>query len=127
MNDKFQNQLLTFILLQLKNNQQSKKEYEKEKNILKNDTDTEDDDFDYITEENSNNQLSLIRLNNLNTKIEIKPKSVENDYLKFGRYDEPRPIINENGNKIPWRDTSALEDINTIIQYQHMNLQKLIK
>ena len=51
---------------------------------------------------------------------------VENDYLKFGRYDEPRPIINEKGNKIPWRDTSALEDINTIIQYQHMNLQKLI-
>ena len=52
---------------------------------------------------------------------------LENDYLKFGRYDEPRPIINENGNKIPWRDTSALEDINTIIQYQHMNFQKLIK
>lgn len=51
---------------------------------------------------------------------------VENDYLKFGRYDEPRPIINENGNKIPWRDTTALEDIDTIIQYQHMNLQKLI-
>lgn len=52
---------------------------------------------------------------------------IENDYLKFGRYDEPRPIINENGNKIPWRDTTALEDIDTIIQYQHMNLQKLIK
>jgi|TARA_Y100000389_G_scaffold200897_1_gene242357 hypothetical protein len=52
---------------------------------------------------------------------------VENDYLKFGRYDEPRPIINENGNKIPWRDTTALEDINTLIQYQHVNLQKLIK
>ena len=52
---------------------------------------------------------------------------LENDYLKFGRYDGPRPIINEKGNKIPWRDTSALEDINTIIQYQHMNLQKLIK
>lgn len=52
---------------------------------------------------------------------------VENDYLKFGRYDEARPIINENGNKIPWRDTSALEDINTLIKYQYMNLQKLIK
>lgn len=50
----------------------------------------------------------------------------EDDHLKFGRYDESRPIINENGNKIPWRDTNALEDIDTIIQYQHMNLQKLI-
>tara|TARA_Y100000389_G_C17338144_1_gene451790 strand:+ start:565 stop:993 length:429 start_codon:yes stop_codon:yes gene_type:complete len=52
---------------------------------------------------------------------------LEKDYLKFGRYDEPRPIINENGNKIPWRDNTALEDINTIIHYQHMNLQKIIK
>ena len=57
----------------------------------------------------------------------IKLLGLENDYLKFGRYDEPRPIINENGNKIPWRDTTALEDIDTLIQYQHMNLQKLIK
>lgn len=51
----------------------------------------------------------------------------EDDHLKFGRYDEPRPVINEKGNKIPWRDTSALEDIDTIVRYQHMNLQKLIK
>ena len=51
----------------------------------------------------------------------------EEDHLKFGRYDEPRPVINEKGNKIPWRDTSALEDIDTIVRYQHMNLQKLIK
>jgi len=48
-------------------------------------------------------------------------------YLAFGRYDEPRPIINEKGNKIPWRDTSAMDDINTIIQYQNMKLMKLIK
>jgi len=50
----------------------------------------------------------------------------EYDYLLFGRYDEPRPIINEKGNKIPWRDSSAMEDIDTLIQYQHMNLYKLI-
>ena len=48
-------------------------------------------------------------------------------YLLFGRFDERRPIINEKGNKIPWRDTTAMEDIDTIIQYQLMNLQKLIK
>ena len=52
---------------------------------------------------------------------------LDEDHLKFGRYDEPRPIINEKGNKIPWRDNSALEDIDTILRYQHMNLQKLIK
>ena len=51
----------------------------------------------------------------------------EYGYLAFGRYDEPKPIINEKGNKIPWRNTSAIEDINTIIQYQHMNLKKIIK
>jgi hypothetical protein len=48
-------------------------------------------------------------------------------YLKFKRFDESRPIINESGNKIPWRDGSSLEDINTVIQYQNMKLQKNIK
>jgi len=48
-------------------------------------------------------------------------------YLKFKRYDESRPIINESGNKIPWRDESELEDINTVIQYQNIKLQKNIK
>jgi len=49
------------------------------------------------------------------------------DYLAFGRYDEPRPIINEKCNKIPWRDATAMEDINTVIQYQNMKLLKLIR
>ena len=51
----------------------------------------------------------------------------EYGYLLFGRFDERRPSINEKGNKIPWRDTTAMEDIDTIIQYQLMNLKKLIK
>ena len=51
----------------------------------------------------------------------------EYGYLLFGRFDEKRPSINEKGNKIPWRDTTAMEDIDTIIQYQFMNLKKLIK
>ena len=48
-------------------------------------------------------------------------------YLAFRRYDEPRPTINEKGNKIAWRDDSALQDINTVIKYQNMKLQKNIK
>lgn len=48
-------------------------------------------------------------------------------YLRFKRFDESRPIINENGNKIPWRDNSAIEDINTLIHYQNMKLLKNIK
>ena len=48
-------------------------------------------------------------------------------YLAFRRFDEPRPIINEKGNKIPWRDNSSLSDINTVIRYQNMKLQKNIK
>lgn len=51
----------------------------------------------------------------------------EYGFLSFGRYDEKRPEINENGNKIIWRDSTPLEDINTIIQYQNNNLMKLIK
>lgn len=48
-------------------------------------------------------------------------------YLAFGRFDQDRPIINEKGNKIPWRDSSSMEDIDTIIQYQLMNLKKIIQ
>ena len=47
-------------------------------------------------------------------------------YLAFKRFDEPRPVINEKGNKIAWRDDSALDDIDTILRYQTMKLQKLI-
>lgn len=48
-------------------------------------------------------------------------------YLAFKRFDEPRPIINEKGNKIAWRDDSSLTDINNVIRYQNMKLQKNIK
>tara|TARA_B100001093_G_C26287227_1_gene783709 strand:+ start:154 stop:588 length:435 start_codon:yes stop_codon:yes gene_type:complete len=51
----------------------------------------------------------------------------EYGYLSFGRYDGKRPVINEKGTKIPWRDNTSMEDIDTIIQYQSMNLLKLIK
>lgn len=55
-------------------------------------------------------------------------KRIENyGYLAFKRYDECRPIINERGTKIPWRDTTATEDINILIQYQNMKLCKNIK
>jgi len=47
-------------------------------------------------------------------------------YLAFKRYDEERPLINEKCNKIPWRDATAMEDIDTVIQYQNMKLCKLI-
>lgn len=59
-------------------------------------------------------------------KIHLK-KIDKYGYLLFKRYDEPRPIINESGNKIAWRDDSALDDINTVIRYQNMKLQKNIK
>ena len=48
-------------------------------------------------------------------------------YLRFKRYDEPRPKYNEKGNKIPWYDYSPMETINIVIQYQNKNLLKLIK
>jgi hypothetical protein len=55
-------------------------------------------------------------------------KRIDNyGYLAFKRYDEPRPLINEKGNKIPWRDDTAIDDISTVIKYQNMKLCKLIK
>ena len=55
-------------------------------------------------------------------------KRIDNyGYLAFKRYDEPRPSINEKGNKIAWRDDTAIDDISTVIKYQNMKLCKLIK
>lgn len=51
----------------------------------------------------------------------------EYGFLSFGRYDEKRPHINETGNKIIWRDSTPMEDINTIIQYQNNLIMNLIK
>lgn len=50
----------------------------------------------------------------------------EYGYLRFMRYDEPRPPINEYGNKIPWYDMDMMEQINVVIQYQNMNLMNLL-
>ena len=46
-------------------------------------------------------------------------------YLRFNRYDEERPIINEDGNQIPWND--GIVSIDTIFRYQRMNIHKLLK
>jgi hypothetical protein len=55
-------------------------------------------------------------------------RRLDNDgYLAFKRYDESRPLINEKGNKIAWRDNSAIDDIDTFIKYQNMKLCKYIK
>lgn len=49
----------------------------------------------------------------------------DNGYLRFGRYDETRPIINEKGNPIPWND--GIKSLDILFRYQRMNLHKLLK
>ena len=46
-------------------------------------------------------------------------------YLKFKRYDEPRPTINEHGEILPWYD--GIETIDILFRYQRVNLHKLLK
>ena len=72
-------------------------------------------------------RCSSSKINNSDYCLRHLNKIYEYGYLSFGRYDQLRPRINEKGNKIPWRDTTPMEDINIIIQYQNMNLLKLIK
>jgi len=47
-------------------------------------------------------------------------------FLLFRRYDQERPSINENGNKIPWRDNSFKDEMKIIIDYQNIMLYKNI-
>ena len=93
MNDNLKNQLLAFILSQIKNNytDQEKekeeikaKESEEKENLVLNDetaTLTESDGFDYVTEKTEDSNLNFIKLNNLNN-VKIKKKSNDNAYLK---------------------------------------------
>jgi len=46
-------------------------------------------------------------------------------YLRFRRYDEGRPIINEYGNKIPWND--GIHSLDMLMRYQRSLLHHLIK
>ena len=65
-------------------------------------------------------------LNNDYCKKHLKRLN-EIGYLSFGRYDQLRPKFNEKKNKIPWRDVSIMNDLDIIIQYQDMNLKKMIE
>ena len=51
----------------------------------------------------------------------------EYGYLVFGRYDEPRPTINQKGNKIPWYNYDSITMLNIVIQYQSIQYLRLIK
>jgi len=46
--------------------------------------------------------------------------------LVFNRYDEQRPILNENGNRIPWFENTNIKILDNIVQKQHKSLLKLI-
>jgi len=50
-----------------------------------------------------------------------------NGYLSFKRYDEPRPVYNEKGNRIPWYDYLRVEMIDIIINYQNLQVHQLTK
>ena len=52
---------------------------------------------------------------------------VENDYLKFGRYDEPRPLFNDKNNPIPWEKYPKIDILDNILQNQWSNMESIIK
>ena len=51
----------------------------------------------------------------------------KNGSLRFNRYDETKPLINLNNNKIPWFSDSYIEILNNIIQKQNNRLNLKIK
>tara|TARA_B100001093_G_scaffold390055_1_gene376330 strand:- start:4341 stop:4889 length:549 start_codon:yes stop_codon:yes gene_type:complete len=48
-------------------------------------------------------------------------------YLKFHRYDEPRPEINAEGSRIPWYDTTPMESLQIILDYHGAYLKTHLK
>jgi hypothetical protein len=51
----------------------------------------------------------------------------QNERLNFGRYDEPRPIYNENGSKILWYKHTLEERLTILLQYQNLRVQERLK
>ena len=47
--------------------------------------------------------------------------------LMFGRYDKPKPLYNELGNRIPWFEGVPFHEIGTLFEYQKHCLHSLIK
>ena len=48
-------------------------------------------------------------------------------YLKFQRYDEERPEINAEGARIPWYDTTPMETLQILLDYQGAYLKTYLK
>ena len=73
-------------------------------------------------------RCSHLRMNQTTEYCKIHHNMImRNERLMFGRYDEPRPIVNEYGTKIIWHDHSFEEQINIIIKYQNYQFQRLIQ
>lgn len=51
----------------------------------------------------------------------------ERGSLLFGRYDEPKPKINDQGNIIPWYEGSPLEELDAIVNYLQCCLLRKMK
>ena len=52
---------------------------------------------------------------------------VKRGYLKFRRYDEERPEINAEGTRIPWYDTTPMETLQILVDYQGAYLKTYLK
>ena len=50
-----------------------------------------------------------------------------NGKLLFNRYDEEKPLINHQNNRIPWISEPEIEILNKIIKNQWLNLENQIK
>jgi hypothetical protein len=47
--------------------------------------------------------------------------------LMFGRYDKPKPLYNELGNRLPWFEGDPFHEIGSLFTYQRHSLRSLIK
>ena len=47
--------------------------------------------------------------------------------LPFGRYDNPKPLYNEMGNRLPWFEGDSFHELETLFEYQRRGLRDLIE
>jgi hypothetical protein len=65
-------------------------------------------------------RCSKLRMNCNTDYCKIHQNILErNEKLTFGRYDEPKPLLNEKGTRIVWKDSYETQ-INIILRYHKM-------
>ena len=91
---------------------------------LKNDTLNHSKCMARVWSSHYGNQCTRCKIKNYDFCIQHQGMIDKYGYLSLGRIDENKPLVNENGNRIPWYNNEILDMLNIIFEYIFIKLIK---